>query len=271
MQGKFGNLTIEGVSRSTIETYFYLKELKLTFDIGKCPFHLTPVPNVFLSHMHGDHAIGLYYYISHRNLAKMEPGKIYLPEDAFNDTELAINSFASLEHAKRNFELIPLGVNQEIEYGRNHIIRTFETDHRIPSLGYLILNKKEKLKEDLKNKTQNEIVALKKQGTEITDKVYEPYITYVGDSTIKPVDQYDFIKESKILIIECTFLIPEHYDQAELRKHIHLQDIIDRADEFKNEYILLTHFSMRYTDEMIRDYLKRRLPDCLKEKVIAFF
>lgn len=48
MELKLDNISIEGVFRSTIETYFNIKELKLCFDIGKCPFHITPVPNIFL-------------------------------------------------------------------------------------------------------------------------------------------------------------------------------------------------------------------------------
>ncbi|MBC7473683.1 MAG: hypothetical protein H7263_05285 [Candidatus Sericytochromatia bacterium] len=268
---KCGNVSIEGVSRSTIETYFYIKELKLTFDIGKCPFHLTPVPNVFLSHMHGDHAMGIYYYLSHRNLAKMVPGKIYLPEEALKDTERVIDSFSSLEFVKRNYELIPLAVGDKIEYDRDHVIETFATDHRIPSLGFLIKKKKTKLKLEFINKSQQEIIEMKKKGIEITDTTFEPYITYVGDSTIKPVDEYDFIKQSEILIIECTFLTPEHFDQAEQRKHIHLKNIIDRAEQFKNKYILLTHFSMRYSDDMIREYIFNHIPESLKDRVIAFF
>lgn len=268
---KCDDISVEGVSRSTLETYFHIKELRLIFDIGKCPFHLTTVPNVFLSHMHGDHAIGVYYYISHRNLAKLTPGKIYLPEEALKDTEDVIKSFSALEYSKREYELIPLTKDQEIIYGRDHIIKTFETDHRIPSLGYQLLTKKSKLKKEFTGKTQQEIIDLKRQGIKITDIVFEPFLTYVGDSTIKPFDQYDFVRQSKILIMECTFLTPEHYDQAELRKHIHLQNIIDRAEEFKNKYILLTHFSMRYSDEVIRKYFEEKLPESLKEKVIVFY
>lgn len=271
MELNLGELSIEGVSRSTIETYFHLKELKLCFDIGKCPFHLTPVPNVFLSHMHGDHAIGIYYYISHRNLAKMVPGKIYLPEESLEETHNVINSYASLEMAQRNYELIPLTKNQEIPYGRDYIIKTFETDHRVPSLGYLISQKKTKLKAEFIGKNQTEIVELKKKGVEITDTTYEPYITYLGDSTIKPIDEFDFIKKSKILIMECTFLTNEHFSQAEERKHIHIRNIIDRADEFQNEHILLTHFSMRYADKFIYDFMRDTLPENLKSKVKVFF
>lgn len=270
MQVDLENISIEGVSRSTIETYFHIKELKLCFDIGKCPIHLTTVPNIFLSHMHGDHAMGMYYYLSHRNLGKMPPGKIYLPEKAFEDTQKAIESFSALEHVKRSYELIPLADNQEFDYDRNHVIRTFPTDHRIPSLGYLIQTKKSKLKPEFLNKSQQEIIALKKSGVEITDTKLEPFITYLGDSTIHPVDEFDFIKQSTILIMECTFLTNEHYDQAEARKHIHIRNIIDRAEEFKNKYILLTHFSMRYTEDMIREYINKNIPECLKDRVIAF-
>ena len=270
MQVNLENISIEGFSRSTIETYFHIKELKLCFDIGKCPFHLTTVPNIFLSHMHGDHAMGMYYYLSHRNLAKMVPGKIYLPKGALEDTEAAISALSSLEYVKRNYQLVPLEADQEFEYDRNHTIRTFQTDHRIPSLGYLIQKKKTKLKAEFIHKTQKEIVDLKKSGVEITETTVEPFITYLGDSTIKPIDEYDFIKQSDILIMECTFLTPDHFDQAELRKHIHLQNIIDRAEEFKNKYILLTHFSMRYTDDMIREFINKNIPDCLRGRVIAF-
>ncbi|MEK7434310.1 MAG: MBL fold metallo-hydrolase [Cyanobacteriota bacterium] len=271
MELKLDNISIEGVSRSTIETYFNIKELKLCFDIGKCPFHITPVPNIFLSHMHGDHAYGVYYYISHRNLAKMENGRIYLPEEALKETESVIKSYSNLEHASRNYELIPLTNDEEFEYGRDYLIKTFETDHRIPSLGYLVSQKKTKLKQEFLNKPQSEIIELKRKGIEITNTIYEPFITYLGDSTIKPVDEFDFIKKSKILIMECTFLIPEHFDQAEERKHIHIKNIIDRASEFENKYIILTHFSMRYTDNFIREYIRNILPENLREKVFIFF
>lgn len=270
MQVDLENISIEGFSRSTIETYFHIKELKLTFDIGKCPFHLTPVPNVFLSHMHGDHSMGLYYYLSHRNLAKMAPGKIHLPKGALEDTEKLIEYNSALEHAKRSYELIPLEVDQEFDYDRNHIIRTFETDHRIPSLGYQMYTKKSKLKEEFLNKSQSEIIELKKKGVEITNTTFEPFICYLGDSTIDPLDKYDFISKSKILIMECTFLTDEHYDQAAERKHIHIKNIIDRADIFENKYILLTHFSMRYTEDFIRSYINKNLPENLREKVVVF-
>jgi len=201
----------------------------------------------------------------------MPPGKIYLPEEALEETEKAINAFSSLEQARRNYELIPLKVGQEIPHGRDYVIRTFATDHRIPSLGYHVFFKKEKLKSEYLEKSGREIVTMKKQGLKITDTVYEPVLTYLGDSTIRAVDENPLVKQSNILIMECTFLEPEHFEQAELRKHIHLQNIIDRANEFKNQHIILSHFSMRYSDEKIREYIfNSKLPDDFKKKVIVF-
>ncbi|GIW22909.1 MAG: ribonuclease Z [Candidatus Sericytochromatia bacterium] len=272
MKVELENIIIEGFSRSTIETYFYIKDLHLSFDIGKCPFHLVSVPNIFLSHMHGDHCIGLYYYISHRNLAKMPLGKIYIPEGALEDLNNLIKSFSKLEHSNRTYELTPLKEDIEFEYNRVYNVRTFSTDHRIPSLGYTFFYKKSKLKEEFLGLSQKEIVKLKNEGIEITNKIKEPFITYLGDSTFKPLDNkdYDFIKKSKILIMECTFILPEHYEEATLRKHIHIQDIINRKDQFQNKYIILSHFSMRYESSFIHSYLNKILPKELKEKVIIF-
>ena len=51
--------------------------------------------------------------------------------------------------------------------------------------------------------------------------------------------------------------------------HIHLDDILDRADKFENEALVLTHFSQRYRPEEIRQAL-RRIPEPLASRVVAF-
>ncbi|HNH48540.1 MAG TPA: MBL fold metallo-hydrolase, partial [Myxococcota bacterium] len=50
---------------------------------------------------------------------------------------------------------------------------------------------------------------------------------------------------------------------------VHLHDIIDRADLFKNRHILLTHFSMRYGEGKIVDTLKKTLPKPLRGRLSA--
>ena len=49
--------------------------------------------------------------------------------------------------------------------------------------------------------------------------------------------------------------------------HIHLDELIERADLLQNEAILLTHFSARYSDQQIVAALDRRMPKHLRERV----
>ena len=74
--------------------------------------------------------------------------------------------------------------------------------------------------------------------------------------------------ESRILITEMTFFRPEHRKEK-IHKfgHMHLDDIIERADRFQNELIILAHFSTRYHERQVENAVGQRLPSVLKERV----
>jgi ribonuclease Z len=44
---------------------------------------------------------------------------------------------------------------------------------------------------------------------------------------------------------------------------MHLDDLLARRDRFRNEVIITTHFSTRYTDERIQRIIGKKLPDML--------
>ncbi len=268
MELKCGPYTLEGYSRSTVETYVRVNELNICFDIGKCPMSLVNVPQVFISHFHGDHSLGLTYYIAHRNLAKLVPGKIYVPAATLKQTEALIAAHAAVEWARRDYELIPVESGMEVSFKRNHTMRMFATDHRIPSVGYQVIEQRNKLKSEFHGLSQHEIVNLKKQGTEITEAVYLPKITYVGDSTIEVFNWHPEILESEVLLTECTFLSDDHLDEAASRKHMHIKEIIPYLDQIKSKYIVLMHFSMRYTRKEIYGYVDRLIPKEHRERIL---
>jgi ribonuclease Z len=58
-------------------------------------------------------------------------------------------------------------------------------------------------------------------------------------------------------------------DRARRYEHIHLEDVLERADRFENEAIVLTHFSQRYRPEEIRGALAD-LPAELARRIVAF-
>ncbi len=262
-----GPFTLEGFSRSTIETYVKVNELNICFDIGKCPMSLVFVPQIFISHFHGDHSLGMTYYIAHRNLAKLDPGKIYVPASAEKAAHELIRSQAALEQARRDYELIPVEPGMELEFKRNMSMRMFATDHRIPSVGFQVIETRHKLKPEFQNLSQQEIVSLKRDGVEIVSPVRIPRMAYVGDSTIKVFDWHPEILESETLITECTFLTDDHYEEAAKRKHIHIRDIVPWLDHIKSENIVLMHFSMRYTRSEIKHHVNRWIPEQHRHRI----
>ena len=79
------------------------------------------------------------------------------------------------------------------------------------------------------------------------------------------------MRESKILFLECTYVDADrNVERARAWGHTHLDEIIAHAKEFKNERIVLIHFSKRYKHSHIRDIVKRKTPDILKGRIHCF-
>jgi ribonuclease Z len=49
--------------------------------------------------------------------------------------------------------------------------------------------------------------------------------------------------------------------------HTHLEDIVERADRFKNEVIIVSHFSTRQHSDTIRKIVEKRLPESIRDRV----
>src|SRR5258707_15396996 len=76
------HLQIEGVSRAGHETWFRVRELNAAFDIGRCPDQLIGTSDIFITHAHLDHAVGIPFYAGQRQLHRMTGGRVYVPADA---------------------------------------------------------------------------------------------------------------------------------------------------------------------------------------------
>ena len=67
---------------------------------------------------------------------------------------------------------------------------------------------------------------------------------------------------------------PEDEAMSRKKGHTHLDHIVhalnELGDEVKCEQIILSHFSMKYSEKYIQEALKKAIPEKLKEKVVAF-
>jgi ribonuclease Z len=71
--------------------------------------------------------------------------------------------------------------------------------------------------------------------------------------------------------MECTFLDErKSVEAARAGCHIHLDEVIARADRFASDHVVMMHFSQIYRPDEISGILDARLPPALLKTVIPF-
>ncbi len=265
---KHGNFTIEGYSRAAVQSYWRIPELKIGFDLGGQPWDFMGTPTWFLSHCHLDHAAALPVYVARRRMMKMDPPTIYLPEANVDDVRRLLQVMQRLDRGRQVCELVGVTAGQEIELSRENVVTPFATTHTVPSLGFLVWERRKKLKEEYHGLSGNEIRDLRLGGTEVTRETRAPILAYTGDTSPEGLDNFPAVYEAKILITELSFVRAGHR-REKIHKfgHIHIDDLIERADRFQNELIICSHFSTRYHPNEVIKTVEKKLPEKLKERV----
>lgn len=264
----FKGLTIEGYSRAAVQSYWRIPELKLGFDLGASPWAFMGTQTIFVTHAHLDHLAAIPVYVARRRMMKMDPPTIYLPEESVEGVRRVLHAWQKLDRGRMLCDLIGVKPGDEIQFTREHVVTAFATKHTVPSVGYVVWDRRKKLRSDLQGLSGDQIRDRRLAGEEVTHEVRVPIVCYVGDSAPAGLDNCPAVYESQVLITEMTFFRPEHRKEK-IHKfgHTHLDDIIERADRFQNELIILTHFSTRYHDKQVQTAVEQRLPAALRERV----
>ncbi len=259
-----GGLTIEGYSRAAVQTYWRIPELKLGFDLGAHPWDFMGTPTWFLSHCHLDHIAALPLYVARRRLMKMEPPRIFLPEYSVEPIRRMLDTFERLDRGKLPCDLLPVAAGEEYELSRELVAKALKTKHTLPSVGYVIFERRRKLKPEYHELTGEEIRDLKASGVEIVDEHRLPLIGYTGDTSPEGLDENPIFFECRILITELTFVAPDHRKNLIHKNgHMHLDDLVKRKDKFKNEIVVAGHLSTRYNRNEANFLVRQALPDML--------
>jgi ribonuclease Z len=261
-------LTVEGWSRAAVQSCWRVPELKVGFDLGAQPWDFMGTPTWFVSHTHLDHVAALPVYVARRRMMKMEPPTVYVPAESLEDVRRLLLVFQRLDRGRQHANLIGVEAGQEIELSREHVATVFNTTHTIPSRGFVVWERRRKLKKEYEGLPGNQIRDLRLGGTEVTNEVRIPLVCYTGDTSPEGLDAYPPAFEAKILITEMSFVRARHRrDKIHKYGHMHLDDFLDRADRFRNELIVVSHFSTRYHPDEVTRVLERKLPDGLRAKM----
>jgi ribonuclease Z len=172
--------------------------------------------------------------------------------------------FSKLDRGRLPCQLLPIAPGSEIELSRELVLTVSGTQHTVPSLGFVVWQRRRKLLAELANLPGDKIRDLRLAGQEVTREMRIPRLAYLGDSAPEGLDACPAMYEAEVLIMEITFVAPSHRkDKIHKFGHIHIDDVVERAGRFKNELVLATHFSTRYHDRQVQHHLKRAFPTLL--------
>lgn len=266
---ELAGISVEGLSVGGIETCIRLPEMKLAFDIGRCPREAVPTETLLFTHAHMDHMGGVATHAATRALQHMRPPTYVVPRENATAFEELFEVWRRLDRSDLPCRVVPLEPGEEHELRPGLVARPFRSVHRAPCQGYTLWRRKTKLRAKYRGKPDEEIRRLRvDEGVEVTETVETPEVVFTGDTRIEVLEREEVVRRSRLLIHEVTFLDDRvSVEKCREQGHTHLDEIIERAELFENEALLFTHFSSRYSAPEVVEILDRRLPPDLRGRV----
>jgi len=265
----FGNLSLEGVSRGGDRTWFRVHPPGLAFDVGRGALGLAGARDVFITHGHLDHCLGLPFLLSYRARHGGGPTRVGCPKPIADSLEAWLHMAARLEGAQYDFDLVGLEAGDRIPVAPDLTVEAFATPHVVPSLGYHLIHSKTQLVAAHSKTPGTELAELRRRGVEIEEAVEEDWLSYTGDTSAAVLDEEPRLLGARILLIECTFLNPDHRERAELYGHVHIEDLAERAERFDNEQVVLFHLSRRHSSLELEEAVNEKLGPLAERVLLA--
>ena len=236
---------VQGASIAGEATTVQVPELDIVFDLGCCPRPMLASKFAAISHGHMDHVGSLAYWCSQRKFQGMGTGTIICDRRIERAVRRMMEGFVELEQQVTPFEIIALGQDEEAEIKNNTVIRCYEVDHTGPAVGYVIVEKRSKLRPEFADLPQEKLREIKARGQEITRILEIPLVAYLGDTAPGPALLRNDVRTAQIVISECTFVEPDHKSRAKIGKHLHLDDVVEWLRVLECRHLVLTHLSRR--------------------------
>lgn len=245
--------------------------------IWKSGVKVTNMNNIFISHAHGDHFLGLMPLISSLTLMfnRTKDLHLWLPADLGNPLRYAIEQFCDL-----SFKLImhPVDATKEqVLIEDNDLkVETIPLNHRIPCCGFLFSEKPKlpvllpekcialgippqefgKIKAGADWILEDGTVISNRELTAVNDFVPRKY-AYCSDTAYYP-EMIPQIQGVNLLYHESTFL-SKNEQQAIKTAHSTAAQAATIARDAQVGQLLIGHYSIRYEDESIMLAEARRI------------
>ena len=225
------------------------------------------IDHIFISHLHGDHYLGLVGLLSSMHLmGRKKELHLFAPYGLSEIIRVQLKYSDTAFNYNLIFHEVDTETHQVIHEDAFVTVKSIPLSHRIPCSGFLIEEKKKNrriIKELLpEGLPVNKIIQLKK-GLDILDD--DGKVLHENEALTKPPrksfsyaycsdTRYDesivpIIKNCDMLYHEATFL-EEHMDRATVTHHSTAREAAQIALKAEVGKLLLGHFSVRYKDIM---------------------
>jgi ribonuclease Z len=265
---RHGGLTVEGWSRAGVQSYWRIPELKIGFDLGAIPWDFTGVGRWFVTHGHIDHLLALPGLVARRGMLKYPPAVVHVPAEIVEPVRNLLAAWQVLDGGTLACQVIGVKPGDRVELSADHYVTAFPTAHPVPSRGYVVWERRHKLKPEYIGLRPDELKQLRDSGAAMTNEVSVPLVCYTGDTGPAGLDAEPALYEAKVLIVEMSFARPEHVRERIHRfGHLHLDDFVERAERFHNDLIVAAHVTTRDEPADFGRWVSERLPAELARRV----
>ncbi|MEJ7779974.1 MAG: ribonuclease Z [Daejeonella sp.] len=223
------------------------------------------IDHIFISHLHGDHYLGLVGLLSSLHLnGRTKPIDIFGPPGLIEIIDIQFKHSQTFLRYPLNFRNTNPDIGEKIFENYDIVVESFPLDHRIPCTGFRF-TEKQRLRKMIKEKIEEfdipaEMIPLIKKGQDFTDKKGKVHLSmdltveadrpkvyaYCSD-TICSWKYLDFIINADTLYHEATFM-HDMLGRAEETFHTTSLQAAGIALKSGAKKLLIGHFSARYKE-----------------------
>lgn len=263
-----GKLTLRGVSLGGVYTSIHVPELDLLLDVGLPLKQAAGVGTLLLSHAHADHVGALVTMLGLRGLHAMKkPLKVVLPAEIVDTLQRALAAMSELQRWPFEIEAIGLRPGDEHELRKDLVVRAVRTFHPVPSLGYVVVRRVQRLRPEHAGMPGPEIGRRRQAGEDLFVTAEHHELAYVTDTLVQALDHTPELAATRVLLLESTFLDGrKSLEAARAGCHVHLDELIARAPSITTPELVLMHVSQLYRPDEVVPILDARLPPELRAR-----
>lgn len=244
------NKNIEIFSIGGYSSWCYYKPFRTLFDCGEgfaTHFRnkIFGVDKLLITHFHLDHVAGIPQLVSARASArgnKDKPLTIYYPSTTVK-VDGKLGALKALCDWNKNVNWV--GVYHEdfsLQLTNKHYIKAFKTNHTEESIGYVIYEKRSRLRREYTNRNPYELKTLVRDGVQINEPYEQAVFVYALDNCGFDLD----INSCDWFIQDANFL---NSNDRERNTHNTLDEAIKKAKSIDAKNTILAHVSSRYFQE----------------------